>query len=242
MSDQPKRRPRRIAADEAHAWARNLRLNNPLGKLTLSMLTLYVDGEGSCFVSIEQLAEDTELAADTVRKRLAWLEAIGALARFPQWVDASGRRNGDGRGRRTSDEIRLLITADEGEIESRAQGGEPESSSHQKNATDGENTSVSPRSVTPSPERGANGTSPRLAPPVALCQPSDSRKGQTLLNLNMNLKSPPIAPLRGALGPTICRMGKQAKRGLTSKPGSGSRPPSSNRSCISASAGNCGRR
>jgi hypothetical protein len=57
-----KRRARRIAADEAHAWARNLRLNNPHAKLTLSMLSLYVDGDGFCFVSIPTLADDTELS------------------------------------------------------------------------------------------------------------------------------------------------------------------------------------
>jgi pyocin large subunit-like protein len=103
-----KPRPRRIAADEAHSWARHLKLGNPYAKLVLSMLTIYVNGDGSCFVGIEQLAEDTELSADTVRKRLAWLERVGAIARFPQWIDASGRRNGDGRGKSTSDEIRLL--------------------------------------------------------------------------------------------------------------------------------------
>src|SRR5882672_4611620 len=54
-TDRAKRRPRRIAADEAHAWARNLRLNNAQAKLVLSMLTLYVDGDGYCFVGIPQL-------------------------------------------------------------------------------------------------------------------------------------------------------------------------------------------
>ncbi|WP_409188426.1 helix-turn-helix domain-containing protein [Bradyrhizobium sp. RDM4] len=92
-----KRRARRIAADEAHAWARNLRLNNPHAKLTLSMTSLYVDGDGFCFVSIQTLADDTELSTQTVRNRLAWLEEIGAIARLPQWIDEFGRRNGEGR-------------------------------------------------------------------------------------------------------------------------------------------------
>ena len=73
---------------------------------------VYVNVDGACFVSIDALADDTELAADTVRKRLAWLESIGAIARLPQWVDASGRRNGEGRGKRTTDEIRLLLSVD----------------------------------------------------------------------------------------------------------------------------------
>src|SRR4051812_17517490 len=112
-----KRRARRIAADEAHAWARNLRLNNPHAKLTLSMLTQYVDGDGYCFVSIPTLAEDTELSQQTVRNRLAWLEEIGAIARMPQWIDEYGRRKSDGPGKRTSDRIRLMIDVEPEEIE-----------------------------------------------------------------------------------------------------------------------------
>jgi hypothetical protein len=44
------------------------------------MLSLYVDGDGYCFVSIPTLADDTELSRTTVRNRLAWLEEIGAIA------------------------------------------------------------------------------------------------------------------------------------------------------------------
>ncbi len=58
---KPDRRPRprrAIAADEAHSWARNLKLGNIHAKLILSMVTLYVDVEGVCFVSIPSLAED----------------------------------------------------------------------------------------------------------------------------------------------------------------------------------------
>ena len=117
-----KPRPRRIAADEAHAWARHLRLHNPHAKLILSMLTQYVNADGACFVSVPALAEDCELAPETVRRRLGWLEEVGAITRFPQWVDENGRRNGDGRGRRTTDEIRLMIAADLDGIEARACG------------------------------------------------------------------------------------------------------------------------
>lgn len=120
--DKPKRRPRRIAADEAHAWARNLRLGNPYAKLLLSMLTLYVNHEGSCFVSIAQLAEDCELAENTIRRRLTFLEQVGAIVKFPQWRDEHGRMNSDGRGRRTTDDIRLMVNADPDEIEARAAG------------------------------------------------------------------------------------------------------------------------
>ncbi|WP_018456819.1 helix-turn-helix domain-containing protein [Bradyrhizobium sp. WSM4349] len=116
------RRPRRIAADEAHAWARNLRLRNLHAKMVLSMLSLYVDGDGCCFVSIPSLAEDCELSHDTVRRRLAWLESIGAITRREQWVDEYGNRNDRSVGRRTSDLIRLLLDADQELIEARALG------------------------------------------------------------------------------------------------------------------------
>jgi hypothetical protein len=117
-----KRRARRIAADEAHAWARNLKLGNIHAKLVLSMLSLYVDGEGVCWVSAQALAEDCELSDDTVRRRLAWLDEIGAIARESQWIDESGRRNGEGRGKRTTDRIKLLYDADVEAIEARAAG------------------------------------------------------------------------------------------------------------------------
>ena len=91
-----KRRARRIAADEAHAWARNLRLRNPLAKLVLCMLTQYVNGEGVCFVSIDELGKDCELAPNTIRSRLTWLEEMGVIARRQQWLDEKGRRNADG--------------------------------------------------------------------------------------------------------------------------------------------------
>lgn len=117
-----KPRPQRVASDVAHAWARNLRLHNSLAKLVLSMTTLYVQGDGICYVGVPALSEDTELSHETVRRRLAWLEQVGALVRMPQWVDENGRRNSDGRGRRTTDEIRLMLDADPDEIEDRAIG------------------------------------------------------------------------------------------------------------------------
>lgn len=182
-------RKRRIAADEAHSWARNLRLGNPYAKLVLSMLTLYVQGDGICFVGIDQLADDTELSADTVRKRLAWLENIGAIARFPQWLDAGGRRNADGKGKRTTDEIRLLIDADPAAIEARAAG----------DTDDG--AAASETSVSPGCQQGLNPSEqtaqPSVSPALALGQPSDSGKG--LDSSNLNLKTPPYPPPGGAV-------------------------------------------
>ena len=81
---------------------------DPNAKTVLRALALYVNGEGSCFVGIDQLSDDTDLSADTVRRRLVWLEQIGAIVRLTQWLDENGRRNSEGRGKRTSDEIRLF--------------------------------------------------------------------------------------------------------------------------------------
>jgi len=174
-----KRRTRRIASDEAHAWARSLQLGNPNAKSVLRALALYVDGEACCFVGIDQLAEDSDLSADTVRRRLVWLEEIGAIARTPQWIDASGRRNGDGRGRRTSDLIRLLITADADEIEARAAGRKTEDIS----------TAISPSSL-----QGLNSDDETLSPRLAPRQPLQSCEG---LISEPEPESPPLPPSGG---------------------------------------------
>lgn len=176
-----KRRARRIAADEAHAWARNLRLNNPHAKLTLSMLSLYVDGDGYCFVSIPTLADDTELSQQTVRSRLAWLEEIGAVVRLPQWIDEYGRRNGDCKGKRTSDLIRLMIDVDPELLEAAARG---------------EIETVS-REVSPMPQTGLNAAAETVSPAPALRQPYDSAEG---LNSEPEPESSPKSPSRGREG------------------------------------------
>jgi hypothetical protein len=189
-------RARRIASDEAHAWARNLRLSNPYAKLVLCMLAGYVNGDGICFVGIEALAEDTELSPDTVRKRLAWLEEVGGIARFPQWVDASGRRNGDGKGKRTTDEIRLLLSADADAIERRAAGDVSESAETIEGSDHGSETSVSPR-----PQQGLNQPQGSVGPAPALGQPSDSRKGPDSSEPEHEPEESPHSPPSGGVGP-----------------------------------------
>jgi len=158
------RRPRRIAADEAHAWARNLRLRNLHAKMVLSMLSLYVDGDGFCFVSVPSLAEDCELSQDTVRRRLAWLEKIGAITRREQWVDEHGNRNDRGVGRRTSDLIRLLLEADQSLIEARALGFVSESDGN-------------PSQSDPSCQLGSNSPGDSAGTRLGLCRPSHCGEG-----------------------------------------------------------------
>ncbi|WP_440640264.1 hypothetical protein ACSHT2_02665 [Bradyrhizobium sp. PUT101] len=159
-----KRRARRIAADEAHAWARNLKLRNLQASILLRSLSLYVDGDGVAFAAIPTLAEDCDgLSVDTVRRRLVWLEQVGAIARQPQWLDENGVRNGHGRGKRTTDEIRLLFDADPDLIEARAQGRAP----HVGEENAAETTEISPSSqlglnstVSPRPALGQDSVSP----------------------------------------------------------------------------------
>jgi hypothetical protein len=165
-----KRRVKRgVASDEAHAWARSLPLNNPNGKTVLRALALYVNGEGCCFVGIDQLGEDTDLSPDTVRRRLVWLEQVGAIVRLPQWLDANGVRNGEGRGKRTSDEIRLLLEADQDEIESRALGNEIADNSAISTT---ETTEISPSTVL-----GLSDGEKTVSPALGVGQPLQSCEG-----------------------------------------------------------------
>jgi helix-turn-helix protein len=181
-ADRARRRAPRFASDSAHAWARNLRLGNVQAKLILSMLALYVDGEGMAFVGIPSLAEDCELSADTVRRRLAWLEEIGAISRHPQWIDEYGRRNGDARGKRTSDLIKLLYENDTDLIEQRAAGVAPE-------------TPVVSTAISPSWQQGLNQGENPVSPSAALGQPSHCGEG---LISEPEPESSPLPPSRGA--------------------------------------------
>ncbi len=176
-----KRRPRRIAADEAHSWARHLRLRNPGAKDVLKSLSIYVDGEGYCWVSIPTLADDLEMSPDTIRRRLAWLEMVGAISREAQWIDEYGARNGQQRGRRTTDKIRLLFEADVDAIEARAAG----------EMVDVENDVVS-RASDPSKLRGSG---PPVGTRLGLDRPSQSCEG---LISEPEPEGSPVAPLGGA--------------------------------------------
>lgn len=196
---EDKKRKRRIASDEAHAWARNLRLKNPYAKMVLQDLTGFVDGEGFCFVSIPTISEDVELAVETVRKRLAWLEQIGAIARFPQWIDENGRRNGEGRGKRTTDKIRLMTDADDEAIEAAARGEVVFEDA------DDEQVSSPPRDggLNAGSDAPAESAAPTPAPQVGLQQPPSCVGGLNPLNLNLEPEpedSPPSVPHHGGGG------------------------------------------
>lgn len=216
MSEK-KPRKRRIAADEAHAWARDLRLKNPYANSILRALAMYVDSEGVCFVGIDGLAEDTNLSPNTVRSRLKFLEEVGAIARFSQWIDDDGRRNKEGRGRRTTDEIRFLFNADSDEIEAaagnRGDGGADAASPPIAEASAGEGSarpgdSLSPplapqlgggaESLEPEPEQD----SPPAPPPGGSSEGSDYKESisspEELAEVRANYPIPDNHPARTA--------------------------------------------
>lgn len=193
-----KPRARRIAADEAHSWARNLRLRNPYAKLVLCMTTLYVQGDGTCFVGIPALAKDCELAEETVRRRLVWLETVGAVTRMPQWIDENGRRNGDGRGKRTTDEIRLMIDADADVIEARACGDLEADSDGETDAVSpvpGRGLSESTTTSSPVHGRGLTDDEKGVSPPVSPLAAPSLRRGPD--SSEPEPEGIPPTPLRG---------------------------------------------
>jgi hypothetical protein len=116
-------RPRsRIGSDEARKWARTLPLGNPLAKSILVAIANYMNEDGAAWPGIQTLHADTDIAEDTIVNRLRWLEGIGVVALLKTWVDENGRRNHDGRGRTTSNEIRFLFDVDLEELEAAIAG------------------------------------------------------------------------------------------------------------------------
>jgi Helix-turn-helix domain len=183
-----KRPARRLPTQEARAWAAEVWAGDPLAKGVLLALTHYVNGESTCFVSIDQLARDTELHPDTVRRRLAVLEQIGAISRTAQWVE-NGLRNAENRGKRTTDLITLRVDVDPSSIKPRAKSSDGTvviAPSHEQ--TDGENSDV--RLGTQS------GIDHDQKPAPALVQPSHYSKG--LISEHEHERSPPAPPPGGS--------------------------------------------
>ena len=186
------RRPR-IGSDSAHAWARNVTLRNPHAKAVLMAACFYVNDEGSCLCGIGTLAQDTDLSVHTVRNRLNWLERIGAIRRSPRWRDENGRVNYDGRGKRTSDEIRLLLDASMMLSTRRPQA--------MRRAVNCPIARLQCASVSPISTVGLNSELKMSSPPSGVRQPTDSGKGLDILNIELEV-SEAIASDVGASQPT----------------------------------------
>ena len=180
-TERPRRRPR-AGADAAHAWVRSFALGDPCAKSILLALCNYVNDQGIATAGISTLALDTEYSDNTIRRRLVWLETIGAIARIPRFRDEHGRINYEGRGKRTSDEIKLLLDADPEEIETAA------AASRNSAAT------VETEAASPPTQGMQSDTSEEVSPPTALPQPSHTVGGPKTLSkweLGESPQSPP---------------------------------------------------
>ena len=175
---------RRIASDEASTWARKLVLGDALAKYVLRSAALYVDDHGLAAVSLESLSDDTELSIATVRRKLRWLEQIGAVTLIDRWIDENGRVNYEKRGKQTFGQIRLEVDADVMDIAMKA-GDVPLPRTKREKA---EQENQPSRSDTPA-EQPLNAVSPPAAG-VTLESPPYSCLESTL----KNKKEPPQTP------------------------------------------------
>lgn len=159
----------RIGSDQARVWVRSLRLGNPYAKAILMAVANYVNEDGTAYPGIATLHVDTEIAENTITARLRWCESIGAIALAKCWVDENGRRNQDGRGRPTSQEIRFLLGAD---VEAVAESARQHTSERTLRGAVKQNSEVAdppsdedlPPQISPCPDGGLNSVSPSVAP------------------------------------------------------------------------------
>jgi Helix-turn-helix domain len=92
-------------------WAMNQATGDPRSQCLLYVIADCANPDGMAFPSVKFMAAKSQQSKATVQRRLKELEDMGAIARFPRWEDEDGKVNSEGRGRRTSDEIRLLFDA-----------------------------------------------------------------------------------------------------------------------------------
>lgn len=215
----PKPMPRgrsrkRIGGDEAREWARKLPLRNPYAKAIMVALCNYMNEDGSAFPGLDTLHDDTDIAEDTVMIRLRWLEQIGVIALFKNWMNNTGVRNRDGDGRLTSYEIRFIMDCNleavavaarsstkPRELRGAARGAheargyEPPSDQAVENQlSDSEDSTFSPRHGRTLSDDALLPSSPLVAP--ELPPPAAVR------TLNSELRDSPLPPLSGGVGPS----------------------------------------
>ncbi len=156
----------RIGSDQARVWVRSLRLGNPYAKAILMAVANYVNEDGTAFPGIATLHLDTEIAENTITARLRWCETIGAVTLAKCWVDENGRRNKDGRGRTTSQEIRFLLDADVEAISAAAHDSAPDRALRgaAKHVTEPSPDEELDPQINPCPDGGLDSVSPSVAP------------------------------------------------------------------------------
>jgi hypothetical protein len=190
VKTQIKRPAQWDATKEAYAWARGVRTGEPLAKSQLIALTHYVNDKFECYVGIDTLAADTDVHPDTVRRRLALLEQIGAIVRTPQWLD-NGQRNAEGRGKRTTDLIKLRVDRDSSSVEPRviSANGTIVTVPPAEQNEEGANAEVTP-DFPPGPHHAPGH-------PSAIAQPPQCSKG--LISEHEHEDSPPAPPPGGVV-------------------------------------------
>jgi hypothetical protein len=156
----------RIGSDQARLWVRSLHLGNPYAKAILMAVANYVNEDGTAYPGVATIHLDTEIAENTITARLRWCENIGAITLTKCWVDENGRRNRDGRGRSTSQEIRFLFDADVDAIAEAAQQQTPDRQLRgaAKPVTEPSSDEDLTPQISPCPDGGLNPVSPSLAP------------------------------------------------------------------------------
>ncbi|QIB32647.1 helix-turn-helix domain-containing protein [Ancylobacter pratisalsi] len=87
---------------EAITWSNKRRAGSAGAKLVLLALANYADEDGYCYPSQATLADVTEMSRDSISRHIKTLESLGLLEREPRF---------DKKGRRTTDMVRLLLTA-----------------------------------------------------------------------------------------------------------------------------------
>lgn len=90
-------------------WAMDQATGDPRSQCLLYVIADCANPDGVAWPSVKYMAAKSQQSKATTQRRLKELEEMGAIARFPRWEDEDGKVNLEGRGRRTSDEIRCLM-------------------------------------------------------------------------------------------------------------------------------------
>lgn len=115
-------------------WAMDQATGDPRSQCLLYVIADCANPEGIAWPSVKYMASKSQQSKATVQRRLKELEELGAIARFPRWEDDDGKINSEGRGRRTSDEVRCLMDV---RIDRKRDDEEAESDDTPVSASDG---------------------------------------------------------------------------------------------------------
>jgi hypothetical protein len=165
-------------------WAMDQATGDPRSQCLLYVIADCANPDGVAWPSVKYMAAKSQQSKATTQRRLKELEEMGAIARFPRWEDEDGKVNLEGRGRRTSDEIRCLL-------DHKVDRSQPDH--------DGE---VSADETSAPPSQPDTPPSQADTPPVAqLCDGPPSHCSGPYRNRNSEPKDSPPNPPPGGVGP-----------------------------------------